>query len=57
VLISDAFATLVDGERLVDLGEHQLKGIARPHRVYGLADEEADGDSLPPGAVGEGNAR
>jgi adenylate cyclase len=40
VLVSDAFAALVDPSLLIDLGEHSLKGIARPQHVFALADAD-----------------
>jgi adenylate cyclase len=40
VLVSDVFAALVEKSVLIDLGEHSLKGIARPQHVFALADED-----------------
>lgn len=49
VLLSSAFAALVAREGLVSLGEHRLKGIARPEEVFGLAgDGTGDGGSRTP---------
>jgi adenylate cyclase len=41
VLLSGAFAALVEKGSLIALGEHRLKGIAQPQPVYGLAQEVA----------------
>jgi adenylate cyclase len=46
VLVSDAFAALVDSSLLVDLGEHSLKGIARPQHVFALTDQELGTSTL-----------
>ncbi len=40
VVASEAFAQLCDGG-WADLGEFAIAGVARPERVFGLADEEA----------------
>ncbi len=39
VLLSGAFAALVETQTVVSLGEHRLKGIAESQPVYGLAEE------------------
>lgn len=46
VLVSEAFASLIGEARLTALGEHRLKGIARPQAVYGLLDENAGSESV-----------
>ena len=38
VLVSSATAALVEGDSLVDLGEHRFKDLAAPERVYQLGD-------------------
>jgi len=40
VLLSAATAALVDGVRLRDLGEHRLKDLSGPERIYQLGDGE-----------------
>ena len=52
VLLSAAAAALVidrlpDGSTLRDLGEHQLKGLGRPERVFQLAHPDL-AESFPP---------
>ena len=39
ILISSSTASLVDGGRLRDLGEHRLKDLAASERIYQLGDE------------------
>ena len=43
ILVSSATASLVEGDLLRDLGEHRLKDLAAPERIYQLGD-----DSFPP---------
>ncbi|HJQ51215.1 MAG TPA: hypothetical protein VJ838_11940, partial [Gaiellaceae bacterium] len=40
VLVSAATAALVDAASLRDLGEHRLKDLSAPERIYQLGDEE-----------------
>jgi predicted ATPase/class 3 adenylate cyclase len=40
VLVSASTATLVEQDGLLDLGEHRLKDLAAPERVYQLGDED-----------------
>jgi predicted ATPase len=40
VLVSTAAAALVDGSGLRDLGEHRLKDLSAPERIYQLGDDE-----------------
>ncbi|HVJ22286.1 MAG TPA: adenylate/guanylate cyclase domain-containing protein, partial [Polyangiaceae bacterium] len=37
VTLSESFARALPGERLVDLGEHELKGVQAPIRVFTFA--------------------
>jgi predicted ATPase/class 3 adenylate cyclase len=43
ILVSSSTASLVEGDSLRDLGEHRLKDLAAPERIYQLA-----GESFPP---------
>ena len=43
ILISSSTASLVDDKSLLDLGEHRLKDLAAPERIYQLS-----GESFPP---------
>jgi predicted ATPase/class 3 adenylate cyclase len=40
VLVSSTAATLVNGDGLVDLGEHRLKDLSAPERIYQLGVDE-----------------
>src|SRR5690349_17275857 len=40
VLVSASTATLVDAGALRDLGEHRLKDLSEPERIYQLGDDE-----------------
>ena len=40
VLVSTATAALVDGAELRDLGEHRLKDLSAPERIFQLGDDE-----------------
>ncbi|MBA2297243.1 MAG: tetratricopeptide repeat protein, partial [Actinobacteria bacterium] len=40
VLVSAAAASLLGAERLLDLGEHRLKDLSAPERIYQLGDDE-----------------
>jgi predicted ATPase/class 3 adenylate cyclase len=57
VLLSSAAAALVvdelpDGARLRDLGDHRLKGLGRPERVFQLAHPALESDFPPLTAAG-----
>jgi predicted ATPase/class 3 adenylate cyclase len=43
ILVSSSTASLVEAERLRDLGEHRLKDLAAPERIYQLG-----GEAFPP---------
>ncbi len=43
ILVSSSTASLLEGESLRDLGEHRLKDLAAPERIYQLG-----GDAFPP---------
>jgi predicted ATPase/class 3 adenylate cyclase len=43
ILVSSSTASLVDGDSLRDLGEHRLKDLAAPERIYQLG-----GEAFPP---------
>jgi predicted ATPase/class 3 adenylate cyclase len=43
ILVSSSTAALVGGDSLLDLGEHRLKDLAAPERIYQL-----DGEAFPP---------
>ncbi len=43
ILVSSSTASLVEGESLRDLGEHRLKDLAAPERIYQLG-----GEAFPP---------
>jgi predicted ATPase/class 3 adenylate cyclase len=43
ILVSSSTASLVESDRLRDLGDHRLKDLAAPERIYQLG-----GDSFPP---------
>jgi predicted ATPase len=43
ILVSSSTAPLVDGDSLRDLGEHRLKDLAAPERIYQLG-----GEAFPP---------
>ena len=36
VVMSEAFRANVDADDVTDLGDHTLRGVGRPQRVYGL---------------------
>lgn len=40
VLVSEATAALLDRATLRDLGEHRLKDLSRPERIYQLGFDE-----------------
>src|SRR6185436_4953864 len=43
ILVSSSTASLVEGDSLRDLGEHRLKDLAAPERIYQLG-----GEAFPP---------
>jgi predicted ATPase/class 3 adenylate cyclase len=43
ILVSSSTASLIDGDSLRDLGEHRLKDLAAPERIYQLR-----GEAFPP---------
>jgi predicted ATPase len=52
VLLSAATAGLVDGFALVDLGEHQLKGLSLPERIFQVGERTFPALRTPSPAVG-----
>ena len=52
VLVSSATAGLLSGLDLVDLGEHQLKGLEKPERIFQVGSGEFPGLRTPRPMVG-----